>query len=167
MTDFIADLDSIMSSPTCIVGIGNTLRGDDSVGCYIAERLESELSGTGHGVINAEDIIESYVFRIADSDYKSVILIDALLADSPAGSVVFGKMDDLEGLSGSVSTHKLSLKLSGKILKENLKETYLVGIVARQIDFGEPMSPEVKRSADILTDCIIKSAHSDHKGVLQ
>ena len=47
--------------------------------------------------------------------------------------------------------------MSAKILQQQGKNIYLLGVVPENIDFGNEISPEVKKSADILKDFIIDS----------
>lgn len=116
-------------------------------------------------IFNVEDVIEAYVYKLAELPCKSIVVIDAVKADAETGSILFGKLDDeFEELSGTLSTHKLALKMSGKIFNEHNKETYLLGVVVDNIDFGAELSPAVRESADVLIQ-IITDALNCNKGV--
>jgi len=165
--DLLCTIDEMMKEPTCIVGMGNYYRSDDAVGLYIADALLSKVTSDNPRIMNVEDILESYVFNIAQSDARNVLIIDAVECDSESGSIVFGKLSEMEELVGSVSTHKLSLSLSGKIFDQYQKSTYLLGIVAGDVDYGIGLSDDVKQSADTIHDVILKSINSSQKGVYQ
>jgi len=165
--DFISQIDEIMGSKTCIVGMGNYYKTDDAVGLYIVDRRKEAVESETLTVLNVEDVIESYVFKIAGMDCDNVIIVDAVQAEGERGSVIFGRINDMGMFEGMFSTHKLSLSISGKILEENNKSTYLLGIIADDIDFGIGLSDDVKKSADTVTDLLLKSINCSQKGVYQ
>ncbi len=161
--NFAAEIGNILGSCVCIVGVGNAIRKDDGVGVYLAGSLQRLVREPHVRVINAEDILESYAFEIADGPCEAVLLIDAVHTNSDPGTVLFGQLDDFGAIMEDFSTHKLSLRLAGKIWKNAGKKTYLLGIEAGDIDFGSDMTPAVKKSADMLRDCIISTLHSTRK----
>ena len=147
-------LRQILSEPTCVVGVGNLLRNDDAVGVMIAERLQRELAGsTRYSVVNAEDVIENHVFRIADNDARNVLVIDAVQGeDGETGSLVLGLLEDLEVARGGYSTHKLALSTAASVLKHHGKDVYLLGIVAANTDYGTEVSQEILDSTEAVID---------------
>lgn len=153
---FVADLEQILSQPTCIVGVGNLLRNDDAVGAIIAGRLEAELPAeSGHSVVNAEDVIENHVFRIADSAVRNVLVIDAVQGTgSEPGSLVLGSLTEME-IGGGFSTHKLALSMAAKLLAQHGKDVYLLGIAAENIEFGTSVSQEILESAETVIDLVL------------
>lgn len=153
---FAGDLEQILSLPTCIVGVGNLLRNDDAVGAIIASRLEAELpAASGHTVVNAEDVIENHVFRIADSAVRNVLVIDAVQGTGgEPGSLVLGKLEDLE-VGGGFSTHKLALTMAAKLLAQHGKDVYLLGIAAENIEFGTTVNQEILDSAETVIDLVL------------
>lgn len=161
--EFAERMENILNDKTCLVGVGNYYKTDDAAGLYLVDELKDSVSGNV-SILNVEDIIEGYVFKIAENDSKNVILIDAVETTdgSMPGSVIFGRLADMDVLD-SFSTHKLSLKLSGKILEEHGKITYLLGIAAEDIDFGTGLTPVVRESVDNLKDIIIKSLKRNQK----
>ncbi|GAA5786327.1 hydrogenase maturation protease [Chitiniphilus shinanonensis] len=150
------DLTRILSRPTCIVGVGNTLRSDDAVGPFIAGRLQAELPpADGHVVVDAEDVIENHVFRIADSAVANVLVIDAVQGTGGApGSLVLGELAELE-VGGGYSTHKLALSMAASVLAQHGKTVYLLGIAAENVDFGMAMSKDILDSAETVIDLVI------------
>ncbi|MGE5384891.1 MAG: hydrogenase maturation protease [Betaproteobacteria bacterium] len=156
MIPFEHGLREILSQPTCIVGVGNLMRNDDAVGVMIADRLGQDLPAlNGASVVLAEDVIENHVFRIAEGDARNVLVIDAVEADAEAGSVVLGKLEDLEKVANNgFSTHKLALSTAGSILKHYGKDVYLLGIVAANTDYGTEVSQEILDSAETVIDLV-------------
>ncbi len=156
MIQFAQVLRQILAQPTCIVGVGSPMRCDDAVGALIAERLAPEMAAAGrHTVINAEDVIENYCFSIADSAVFNVLVIDAVQGDgAEPGSVVLGRLDDLEAADGGWSTHKLALSTAGGVLRHHGKDVWLLGIVAANTDYGTVVSQDVLDSAEAVIDLI-------------
>lgn len=165
MNTLISDIRNVIGGNCCLVGMGNYLKSDDAVGLYIIESVKKAVSDN-YMLFNVEDVIEAYVFKIAELDCDSVVVIDAVKAQAETGSLLFGNLDEeFEELSGTLSTHKLALKMSGKIFSEHNKETYLLGIVVDNIDFGAELSPAVRESADALIKIIIDALNRDKRSL--
>lgn len=154
MNTLLSDIKGVLRSNACLVGMGNYLKSDDAVGLYIAESVKKAVNGS-FPVMNVEDVIEAYVFKISEMDCDNIVVVDAVKTGAETGSIIFGKLEeDIEGLNGTFSTHKLALKVSGKIFKEHGKNTYLLGVVVDNVDFGSSLSQAVRESADVLIDVI-------------
>jgi len=155
-------LDSVpMSEKTCLVGMGNLLKKDDAAGIHVVKGVSENISGKGLKTMIVEDVLEAYAFTLAELDCENIVIVDAVEADAETGSVVFGKLSEFSELLSNFSTHKLALEMCGKIFKEYKKETYLLGIVAGDIDFGQGMTAPVQDSADMLRDLLITLANAD------
>jgi hydrogenase 3 maturation protease len=152
-----AGLSALLREPTCLVGVGNPLRGDDGVGPWIAGAVRAAVSGTNLRVVDAQDVPENFVPGIARGDCRNVVFIDAVAADGPPGTVVFGPLADFPEAE-SFSTHKLALSLSRKFLEAAGKKVFLLGIVPAALDFGEGLTAEIERTAGALRDAIIRAA---------
>ena len=140
-----------------IVGMGNYLRCDDAVGLYIIDSLIKNRGESDVPLLNVEDVLESYVYKIADMDCREVVIIDAVEAGMETGEVLFGKFEDFNEIFDDLSTHKLSLMLCGKIMREYGKVPYLLGIEPASIDYGTDFSEVVKDSADVIIDLLMSS----------
>lgn len=149
----IEEIRQVLSMPTCIVGMGNYLKQDDAVGLYIVDRLNKD-TDESVSIMNVEDIIEGYVFKIAEGSSEHVIVIDAISTGAPEGSVFFGPLRSFNETLNDLSTHKLSLKMSGEILERHNKKVYLLGISVKNADFGEGLSAKVTEQADIIIEFI-------------
>jgi len=154
MTDAPVRLADLLRGPACLVGVGNPLRRDDGVGPWIVEAVREAAAGTGLALVDAQDVPENFVPAIARGEALNVVFVDAVAADGAPGTVVFSLLADLAE-TGSCSTHKLALSLSGKFLEAAGKKAYLLGIVPGDIDFGEGFTPEVARAAASVRDAIL------------
>jgi len=151
----LEQLTEILRRRTCLVGIGNPLRSDDRVGVYLVEQTQASLPLGKLETLNAEDILESYVFQLAESACENVVLVDALEAGAEPGSLFLGVLDDLEDLPADCSTHRLCLGLAGRLLERQGKRVFILGITPENIDFGTSMSSPVKATADWLVHLIV------------
>lgn len=164
MNTLLSDIKNVVSHDCCLVGMGNFLKSDDAVGLYIIESVKKAV-GSMDGIFNVEDVIEAYVFKIAEMECSNVVVIDAVKAHAETGSIIFGRLEDeFEELGGTLSTHKLALKMSGRIFNEHNKVTYLLGVVVDNTDFGAELSQPVRESADVLIKLIIDALNCE-KGV--
>ena len=97
--DVMRELGRLLGMKTCLVGVGNYLRNDDAIGLYIVDEIEKNISSDHITLMNVEDIIESYVFKIASLDCENVIIVDAVDTGHESGSLIFGEMDEFGSLA--------------------------------------------------------------------
>lgn len=149
----------LLKQPTCLVCVGNPLRHDDGIGPWIAGAVREAAAGTKVRVLDAQDVPENFAPVVARDDCRNVVFIDAVAADGPAGTIVFGPLADFKE-APSLSTHKLSLSLSAKFLEAAGKKVFLLGIVPGDLSFGEGFSPEIADVAAALRDLARKTLGS-------
>lgn len=161
--DFLPVIERLAREKTCFVGMGNYLMGDDAVGLHIVDGIRDLIQSGSVTALNVEDVIENYVYRIAEADCDNVVIIDAMQSGAETGSVLFGRLNEVKEAIGNFSTHKLALFLSGKILEQYNKKTWFMGIEVREVDFGTGLSDDVKKSADIIRDLLLSYINCDQK----
>jgi hydrogenase 3 maturation protease len=161
--DFLPVIERLAREKTCFIGMGNYLMRDDAVGLHIVDGIKDRIDSACITTLNVEDVIENYVYRIADGDSDNVVIIDAIQSGWEIGSVLFCRMNELDEVINNFSTHKLSLILSGKVLEKHDKKVWFLGIEARDIDFGTGLSEDVKKSADIIRDLLLTYINCDQK----
>ena len=128
-----------LNGSVVVVGIGNPLRGDDAAGCELARRLRGR---SGALVIDAEEIPESYLFRIAKAHPDTVLLVDAVDIGAAPGSLALVEAEQLAGYCPS--THRLPLGLlMGCLRRVSAADVFLVAVQPARIGLAEPMSTEV------------------------
>ncbi len=136
------------NSKTLIIGIGNQYRGDDAAGLIAAKRIK-ENAPNGIEVIenngDGADLIEKWAGR------NKVILIDAVLSGSPAGTIhkFTAPGTILPSEIFKFSTHLFSVTqaiyLSASL--GNLPhELTIYGIEAASFDSGTNISAEVENA---------------------
>ena len=148
--DIRTELSRRLKGNVLLIGIGNTLRGDDSAGPAVIALLEGKVSA---GLLDAGEVPESYFSRILDAQADTIAVIDAADFGAAPGDVAILEMEHIAGRSAS--THQMALDLFFRYIKENSQaEMFALGIQPARIAFGEAMSPEVKASVNALAELL-------------
>jgi len=144
-----------------ILGIGQSMRGDDEVGLEIVQRwLDSYIADFPDSIDAA--ILESpgltLLGEIAGQD--AAILVDAVQSGAPPGTLHQLSEDDLLNFGeGTGSAHGWgaaeTLSLGRKLAPEDLPEKIiLIGVEAVQFELGEGLSPAVRGAIPKAVDMI-------------
>ncbi|MBL4903457.1 hydrogenase maturation protease [Desulfocapsa sp. AH-315-G09] len=152
-----------MTKQCAVIGIGNTLLGDEGVGVHIVERLqrnyrfapEIALIDGGCAGLNLYFILERY---------DPVIIIDALaLHAGTPGSLHIISGDELTGKeTDGCSAHSVGIGdvlLLLRSLAALPKDMVLVGIVPDSLDFGFRLSPIISGQVQPMEDIILQQLH--------
>lgn len=136
----LQQLNKLRGSKTLIVGIGNTLKGDDGAGPLICKQLqEADVSAE---LIDAGTVPENYIHPIIKKAPTNLIIIDAVDFGASPGTI---KIFETEQLSSSVfSTHTLSPRLFVEMVTNQIEvDVYFVGIQPAQVMLGQSVSARV------------------------
>jgi hydrogenase maturation protease len=132
-------------TPRCLIlACGNTLRGDDGVGLWLAEWAENRFSGQPGVRIIAD---HQWTPELAEDVARahSVLFIDCSL-DSEPGSLHLNPVKPVSG-SPEHNTHHLGaaelLPLGRELYHSLPREALQLTIGAGSIEFGEAFSPAV------------------------
>jgi hydrogenase 3 maturation protease len=129
-----------------VVGVGNPLRGDDAAGCAIAHGLRGL---PGVTVVEAEDLPEREVLRIADAAPETVVLVDAVDLGAPPGSVAVLDPDELAAYAPT--THRVPLSLLADVIRRACRaRVFVLAIQPWHLTFGVPFSREVAESVEVV-----------------
>jgi hydrogenase 3 maturation protease len=146
-------LNKIRGSKTVIVGIGNTLKGDDGVGPLICQQLR--LSKVCAEIIDTGTVPENYIQRIIKKTPQNLLIIDAIDFGASPGTISIFKPEQLN--ASVFSTHTLSPRLFiDMIRREIVVDVYIVGIQPTQTQLGQPLSTQVSKSIQLLIDSLSK-----------
>jgi hydrogenase 3 maturation protease len=145
-------LNKLRGSKTVIVGIGNTLKGDDGVGPLICHQLQ--LSKICAEIIDAGTVPENYIQRIIKKTPKNLLIIDAVDFQAALGTIEIFRPERLN--STIFSTHTLSPRLFAEMVSRNIEvDVYFVGIQPAHTRLSDPMSPQVSQAARQLAQILI------------
>jgi hydrogenase maturation protease len=132
-----------------VAGIGNVLLGDDGVGPFVAQWLNAGYSFP-EGV-EVEDLgtpALDFIDRIVGLD--SLIVVDAVNNDQPAGTVTLYRKDDLLRYAPGVRMDTHSPALTESLMAAEVffgfppKEVLLVGISGESYQADCALSPAVR-----------------------
>jgi hydrogenase 3 maturation protease len=138
LADWASDIERVV-----IVGIGNPLRRDDSVGVEVVKKLKDKVTDNNVLVIESENVPESFLKPITEFNPSHILLIDAALLGLEPGHLRFVKASEVSGVA--VSTHALPLQIfCGYLIKVTGAKIGLLLIQPENVDFGEGLSPEVE-----------------------
>lgn len=133
-----------------IVGIGNTLRGDDGAGPELIRRLKNSFSHSQLPpiyLIDAGEVPENYLQKIAGYKPDTILLVDAVDFRGRPGAARIAEASAIR--NDSVSTHNASLKLVMEYLeKETRADIFLLGIQPGNMAFGSGLSEPVRRAVE-------------------
>lgn len=133
------------SPVTVILGVGNALKGDDSVGPYVVERL-SECAVETLKAIDCGTVPENYtsVVRRLRPDY--LVIVDAADMGLPPGSIRIVPKSRAGALG--LSTHSMPLSMFMDYVDGLVGHVTLVGIQPERMVLGNGLSYCVRAAAD-------------------
>lgn len=158
---------SILTAPLRVLGFGSPLMGNDGVGLKVIEVLQkTELEG-----LEGLDIVDAGVCGLdllnLIEDARKVIIVDAILANSPVGSV--HRIEGRDLLKGAefhplISVHDLTVTdvlMIGEQV-QTLPEIVVIGIEIGTIitEATTEISPEVLKGVDEAIKLIRKEISS-------
>jgi hydrogenase 3 maturation protease len=143
-------LNKLRGTRTFIVGIGNTLKGDDGAGSLICQRLEGKVSAE---VIDTGTVPENYIQPIISKSPQNLIIIDAIDFAASPGTISILKPEQLNSLA--FSTHTLSPRLFVDMVCQSIDvNVFFIGIQPAQVKLGQPVSQPVEKAIQCLTNTL-------------
>ena len=143
------------SSPFWIIGYGNPQRRDDGIGPYVVSRLNGVLSQEKIHVLSLHqldpDVIEGLQYA------KIVILVDATMEKVEGGWQWVRIQPELGVLP--YATHHLKPSFLLGLLQSVYHRcplTWLVSVQGNDFGFGEGLTPEAEKRAQIVVSEIVK-----------
>lgn len=149
----IRQLNKLSGSATVIVGIGNTLKGDDGAGPLVCERLQK--LGTSAELIDTGTVPENYIQPIIEKAPQNLLIIDAIDFGASAGEIRIFKPEQLNSLV--LSTHTLSPRFFVDMVRRDIElEVYFIGIQPAQTMLGQSVSDPVSEAVHRLIHTLIE-----------
>lgn len=146
-----------------VLGIGNTLEGDDGAGIYIVEEINRLLADTKNKqterdieitAIDCNTVPENYTSFIRKQRPDRVILVDAADMALDPGSYRIIPPEKISILN--VTTHNMPLSFFITYISDYCHDIILIGIQPEKIEFGTTLSPIVQGNCAKLVELIIK-----------
>ena len=140
--ELFEQLNKLRDSATVIVGIGNTLKGDDGAGSLICQQLKGKIYAE---LIDAGTVPENYIQPIIKKAPQNLLIIDAIDFGAPAGTIRIFRPEQLD--PSVISTHALSPRLFVSMIRQSIEvDVYFVGIQPAQIGLGQSISGQVSQA---------------------
>jgi hydrogenase 3 maturation protease len=137
-------------SKVVILGIGNTLRGDDAAGPLVCERLSGRVPAR---VIDAGAVPENYIGPVLEASPDVLLIVDAVDFGGHPGQIRVCTPDEIQGFT--FSTHALSLYLSIDMIRREKKvDVYVIGVQAGRTRLGDCLSPAMQETVEALADTL-------------
>jgi hydrogenase maturation protease len=154
---------------TLVLGLGNTLLGDDGVGIHVARRIAA-LRNEGPCFDVVEASLGGAALLEAIAGYDTLILIDAITTGEkhPAGAIHELALDDLGKTVKPYASHALDLKTTlrlGAELGYNMPGTvriYAIEIEQR-FEFKEELSAQAEKAVQEVVRRVIREPGVSHK----
>lgn len=129
-----------------VVGLGNTVLGDDGVGVHVAMACRKPEWGDAVEVLDGGTVGLALLPRLSDAD--GVIFVDAARLNAPSGTVRVIEGEALESFLASLSRSAHDVGLSDLVdalrLTAPVEQTRaLVGIQAECVEWAETLSSSV------------------------
>ena len=146
-------LNKLRVSSTIIVGIGNTLKGDDAVGPFICEQLrQAKISAQ---IIDAGTVPENYIQPIIKKSPQNLLIIDAIDFGAEPGTIKMFEAEQLDSLA--ISTHTLSPRLFIDMIRQSVElEVYCIGVQPAQTKLAQSVSPQVDKAIELLCSILME-----------
>ena len=130
-----------------ILGIGNTLRGDDAIGSLLAARLKGRVP---YIVYDAGASPENYLGKIVKDAPDTVVIIDSADFGAKAGEVRVLTGPEVT-TTNLFSTHNASISLSINYLKNNLRADIIILMIQPEsIGLVDKLSRRAQEALDLL-----------------
>lgn len=144
-------LNKLRGSKTVVLGIGNTLKGDDGAGPLLCQKLLE--TGISAEAIDAGTVPENYIQLIIKKAPQNLIIIDVIDFGASPGDVRIFKPKELSSLV--ISTHTLSPRLLVDMICKSIEvDVHFVGIQPAQAQLGQPITPQVNKAVQKITDVL-------------
>jgi hydrogenase 3 maturation protease len=146
-------LAEVLRGRVVMVGVGNSLRGDDGLGPWLVRRLAKSCR---QPCIDAGDALERHLGRIAREKPDTVLVVDAAhLGCAPGGYALLapGELQEV-----GLSTHRFLLKIQLEELARCAGcRVCLLAVQPRSLELGKKVCGEVRRSLQRLEKRISKA----------
>ena len=148
---FEKKMQQVLAQQPLIIGVGNTLRGDDGAAILLVEKLKE--SGFMEALA-VHSTPENYLGKIAGHTGHARLWIDIIHWKATPGSFRFFRDQEIENYA--ISTHNYSISVLVRFLSDmkNVPD-YFIGIEPESIEMGESISQPVQNAIDEISRLIL------------
>lgn len=136
-----------------VMGIGNTMRGDDGLGVHLVNSLQQTSLSPNVGLFVCEMTPENFAGPVAEFRPDTILMIDAAELGEAPGSARL--VDAREIADSAMTTHTLSLRLLATLLESETNANVVVlAVQPKGREFGAEVSLEVSETLFYLTELL-------------
>ncbi len=136
-----------------IMGIGNIMRGDDSLGVHLLNSLQLASLSPDVRLFACEMAPENFLGPVTEFQPDTTLMVDAAEIGEPPGSVRLVDAGEIE--DSGLTTHTLSLRLVATMLESATNaKVVLLAVQPGVRGFGTQVSAEVCETLDYLTELL-------------
>jgi len=148
------ELERRLKGKVVLVGVGNSLLGDDGAGPALIHLLQGRLPGRiPVFLVDGGEAPEAYWGKITAYRPHAVLVIDAVDWGGEPGSVAL--VEEVEQRGHPCSTHRIPLNLFLDLLRMGTGgDVFVLAIQPKRLGFNAGMSPEVLRTVEIVGDLV-------------
>lgn len=150
--DLIEYLKDFLIGKVIILGMGNSMRGDDTSGVELAKRLRGKVPAE---VFECGTKIDNFINLITDARPDAILIIDSYDFKEKAGSMKLMKMRDMEKMSFMAYADSTRAFIDSLILKSRA-DIALLGIQPSHNKLNLEMSKEVQEAIAKLEEIVTK-----------
>lgn len=144
-----------------VIGIGNTLKGDDGIGVVLVDRLKG---GDFPGEVEFHEVGTSGLNIIHYlKDLDNAIIVDALRNEGEPGNSTFFRPDEVDNSIKIRSTHDANLLEAidlSETLGERPEEIVIMGIIPKDMSLRDELSPLLKEKLPELEEKLREKINS-------
>ncbi len=146
MENIQKQLQKILVGRVLILGVGNRMRGDDSAGSLLIDKIQNCKNFV---CLDCGIVPENYLEKVVTADPDILLIVDAINFCGSQGEIRVFNPNDID--SGGLSTHSLSLRMVCDYLKSRMDvRIYLLGIQPKDTGFHDGLSETVNASVESL-----------------
>lgn len=146
-----------------IIGVGNPLLMDDSVGIRAVQDLRGNIPRDVL-LIECETTPENYLEEIAFFRPTHVLLIDAAMLNLKPGEMALFEPEKLR-INSTISTHFIPLRIFCEYIERVVgAEVKLLLIQPKRVDFGEELTAKVLSSKEKIVRFLLSALTKGQKG---
>jgi len=141
-------------SKLAVLGIGNSLRGDDALGLKVLKLLRSRVPRSVR-LIDCGTMPENFTGEVKRFKPSHVLLVDAASFNAKHGVVKLVPPEEISGVA--VSTHALPLSMFAEVVQKTVKaKVLLLGVQPKKVDFMEGLTPELEKAVQEIAKVLVR-----------
>jgi len=142
---------------TLVLGLGNLVHADDGAGVHAIHALQRD-ERVPPGVTLIDGGTQGLALLAHVACAQRLLVIDAIDAGEPAGTLLRFAGKSLRGLPGKSSIHQLGfadMMIALELLGESPGEVLVIGVQPGSTAWSADLTPVVEKALPGLVDCVI------------